>query len=137
MRTLITALLALSMLLSGAAFAETASKKATITKTKKCTFPKSRKRAPTWVCTGQDEKQEITAVGSFAKSKAGISHMEQMATAKAREKLAGKLSQEILEGTIILKSVYAPNGTLYVLVGVDETKMKNLPATAPKESNRN
>lgn len=129
MRTIITALLTLSVLLSGAAYAETASKKTTVTKTKKCTFPKSRKRAPTWVCTGQDEKQEITAVGSFAKSKAGIAHMEQMASAEARKKLAGKLNQEILEGTIILKSVYAPNGTLYVLVGVDETKLKDIPAT--------
>ena len=133
MRTIITALLTLSVLLSGAAYAEAASKKSTVTKTKKCTFPKSRKRAPTWVCTGKDEKQEITAVGSFAKSKAGIAHMEQMASAEARKKLAGKLNQEILEGTIILKSVYAPNGTLYVLIGVDETKLKEIPAINPED----
>jgi hypothetical protein len=129
MRKIITALLSISIFLSGTALAETASTKPTVTKIKKCTFPKSRKRAPTWVCTGQDDKLEISAVGSFAKSKAGIAHMEQMATADARKKLAEKMNSEILENTKILKSVYAPNGTLFVLVGMDEPKMKNLPAT--------
>jgi hypothetical protein len=75
-------------------------------------------------------------VGSAAKSDAGIAFMEQQAAADARTKLARRLrgattnkmtasdgavitetTHESLRGTKILKSVYGPDGTLYVLVG--------------------
>jgi hypothetical protein len=124
MRKIICALISCSLFLGGAAMAEPNTSKAKVTKAKKCLFPKSRKRAPDWVCSGQDAKLEISAVGSFAKSKAGIAFMEEMASADARKKLAAKISKETLEGTKILRSAYAPNGTIYVLVGMDEAATK-------------
>ena len=125
-------------------------------KAKKCLFPKSRKRAPAWICNPQEESLTVTALGSFAKSKAGHEFMEQMATADARARLADKLNgsvqkkiaeseassnknisnpdnalitkitNETLEGTKIIKSVYAPNGRLYVLLGLDEAGTQKL-----------
>jgi hypothetical protein len=112
-------------------------------KEKKCFFPKSKKRAPQWVCNAHADGLAIAAVGAAAKSKAGLSFMEQMAIADARKKLAQELhdskqpkaeensvasntasdvteANESLENTKILKSISGPNGSLYVLVGIDE-----------------
>lgn len=123
---------------------------------KKCLFPKSRKRAPNWVCTAHINGLLVTAVGSSAKSGAGISFMEQMAAADARVRLARNLRESVqnkikgsedspnkettgrdsalitriandsLLGTKIIKSTFSPDGTLYVLVGLDETSAKKL-----------
>ena len=110
-------------------------------KQKKCLFPKSKKRAPFWVCNPHAEGLTQVAVGSAAKSKAGDAFMEQMAVANARKHLAQDLhdakqpkvddssatesgtvtANESLENTKIITRVYGPNGALYVLVGVDET----------------
>lgn len=108
-----------SFIFAGDAIAEANTQNPKLIKTKKCTFPKSRKPAPYWVCSGQDEKLGVSAVGTFAKSKAGVAFMEEMATANAHKILAEKVGKETLEGSKILKFVYAPNGTLYVLVGFD------------------
>ena len=109
-------------------------------KEKKCLFPKSKKRAPSWVCNPHADGLAQAAVGSAAKSKAGDSFMEQMAVADARKHLAQDLhdakqpdvdnsstpassaivANESLENTKIIKRAYGPNGALYVLVGVDE-----------------
>lgn len=134
----------------------TAAPVASVNKAKKCLFPKTRKRAPDWVCNAQTDGLAVAAVGSFEKSKAGISFMKQMAAADARAHLAQKLrgavhdkildstgsankvqnerdnalltriTNKSLRGTKIVKSVYAPNGTLYVMVGLDETNKKNM-----------
>ena len=93
-------------------------------------------------------------MGSAAKSKAGISHMEQMAAADARTQLARNLSgaaqknvagsankgaadrdstlitDESLQGTKIVKKAYGPNGTVYVLVGLDEASAQKLRESA-------
>jgi hypothetical protein len=119
-------------------------------KAKKCVYPKSKKRAPEWICTAQSERYVLAAVGGFAKSDAGLDFMEQMATTKARVELAGKLRPAVqqkisesvagtqssvnvidqdllakvtemqLAGTKVVKKVFGPKGSLYVLVGFDE-----------------
>lgn len=124
--------------------------------TKKCLFPKSRKLAPDWICNEQADNLVVAAVGSFAKSAAGTEFMQQMAAADARVHLAKKLhdpimkkfmesedaavktsaardsavirkiTDEQLEGSKILKSVYGPKGTLYILIGFDEAGVQRL-----------
>jgi hypothetical protein len=141
-------LLSASMLLGGYAFGDSTGTSTQITKVhkpKKCLFPKSKKRAPDWVCNINEDNLAVTAVGSFARSRAGTAFMEQMAATDARVQLANKLrlgvQQKIaesegapvndsdligqitsvqLQGTKILKSVYGPRGKLYVLMGFDE-----------------
>ncbi len=124
-------LLPLFLMISGVVQGETPVKQAEVgkvTKVKKCLFPKSRKRAPDWVCNAQDDNETVTAVGSFHKSDAGLEFMEQMASADARVTLAKKLrgtgsqtiTDEQLKGSRVIKKIYGPNGTLYVLIGFDK-----------------
>ncbi len=110
----------------------------------KCHFPKSKKRAPDWVCHPQSEGFTLVAVGVATKSKAGIAFMEQMAEADARRQLAQKYrdlkpqntavdsdavnlkensnfeTNETLKGSKIIKKILGPKGALYVLVGIEE-----------------
>jgi hypothetical protein len=155
---LVSAALILSLNAWGAT-ADGRAKNTLAQKTKKCLFPKSRKRAPGWVCNTQEESLSIAAVGSFHKSGAGAEFTEQMATADARAKLVGKLnapvqrkiadsdsspnrraakpdrelinriSDETLQGTRVLKKAYGPKGRLYVLIGFDETDAQKLQET--------
>ena len=148
---LMVVMVCLTMPVFNQALADTAANKVgagKVIKEKKCQFPKSRKRAPNWVCTGKDSSMAVTAVGSFHKSAAGIAFMEQMAATDARVNLAQKLHDEVqkeisarkgltgkqgvdrelikkitdeeLQGTKILKSIYSPKGTLYMLIGIEE-----------------
>jgi hypothetical protein len=142
MRKLLCALLSITMVMSAEAWCDTTSTTSTDSKmqkpmkVKRCLFPKSRKRAPNWIC----EVHNDTAVGSAAKSKAGIAFMEQMAVADARTHLAQKLHGSVQEksadhnGTVIttttngtlldttlMESAYGPNGRLYVLIGIAAT----------------
>jgi len=164
MRIFFCVLLSATLVLGGYALGATPTTTASATavdakakKTKKCVFPKSMKRAPSWVCNGRADGLAVTAVGSAAKSGAGISFMEQMAAADARVHLARNLHGSIkisgkrkisgskdsatgvaadqdsalitdasLEGTKIIKSAYGPDGTLYVLVGLDEASAQKL-----------
>lgn len=151
MRKLLFVLLSAALVLSGYAVGDTLvvnAPQAKVSKAKKCLFPKSRKRAPAWVCNAQADGLAVAAVGSAAKSKAGLAHMEQMASADARAQLVrdlrGKarqksasgadatnsdvagISAETLTGTKIMKRAYAPNGTLYILMGLDETEAQKL-----------
>jgi len=107
-----------------------------VKKIKKCFFPKSKKPAPKWLCGVHTD----TAVGSAGKTEAGIAFMEQMAVADARVHLIRNLhkpvqqrtesgnntsttetSDEALLGTMLMESAYGPNGTLYVLIGIDDS----------------
>ena len=152
MRKYILVIWAAAMLLSVSAYGVTPpvpAKDGKASKAKKCLFPKTKKRAPDWVCTAQDDS--LTAVGFFHKSSAGIEFMQQMAAADARVNLAKKLrapvqkkiaeseggaaadnaliskiTDEHLQGAKVLKSVYAPKGKLYVLVGLDEAGAQKL-----------
>jgi hypothetical protein len=156
MRNLWCVLLSATIVLSGSAWsAEVPSTaNAKVKKAKKCVFPKSKKRAPAWVCNPHADGIEVAAVGSAAKSKAGKSFMEQMAVADARAHLAQnlhesaqpkaegsqdaantsdsdstvitKIANESLEDTKIIKRSYGPNGTLYVLIGIDEAGAQKL-----------
>lgn len=149
------ALLSATFFLGGGAMGGTPAATAKVKK-KKCLFPKSGKRAPIWVCDAKIDGLAVTAVGSAARSRAGISFMEQMATADARahlaqnlsgavqDKIAGRtnaankdaadrdralitrITNESLQGTKVIKRAYGPNGTLYVLVGLDEENAKKL-----------
>lgn len=152
---LLTAAMALSVDASGDTPNESV-KEAGVTKAKKCLFPQSRKRAPDWVCNAQADNLAVSAVGSFYKSGAGIEFMQQMAAADARVQLArklrepvlhtlavsanaansndaerdsallGRITDEKLQGTRILKSAYGPRGRLYVLIGFDEAGTQKL-----------
>lgn len=126
-----------------------------VKKAAKCLFPRTKNRAPDWVCNAHADGLSVAAVGSFAKTEAGISFMEQMAAADARVHLARKLrgsvqskimssegssrppvgrdsalvtriTNETLRGTRVVNSIYAPDGTLYVMVGLDKANAKNL-----------
>jgi len=147
-------LLSGAMVVSGYAFGVSTgidTKNAKVSKAKKCMFPKSKKRAPDWVCNAHDDSYELTAVGSFPKSATGIAFMEQMAAADARVHLAEKVRESVhqqiaalevaefddnllisticdtqLQGTRVLKSVYGPRGKLYVLMGIDEADAQKL-----------
>jgi hypothetical protein len=145
MSKFVSVLLSVSMCLSGYAWADTQSEtKSKTVKAKKCLFPKSKKRAPAWVCDAHAEGLALAAVGVAPKSKAGLALMEQMAEADARAKLAKEVrgveqssaaaaeaaadSEYItaLEGSKVIKHAYGPNGTLYVLMGFDAAEAQKL-----------
>ncbi len=148
MHKIFCVLLSAALVLSGSAWCDTPNTTTTATNeknAKKCLFPKSRKRAPLWVCDAHADGLTVAAVGSSAKSKAGLSFMEQQAAADARvhlaqnlhgsrqRKIAGSdgasttlITNASLQGTKILKSAYGPDGTLYVLLGLDEANAKKL-----------
>ncbi len=156
MRKIFCVLLSAAMVLSADALGDPqAAPGAGVTKAKKCLFPNSGKRAPAWVCNARAEGMALTAVGSAAKSGAGIAFMEQMAAADARARLAGDLRRSVetriqrstdssknkagrdgalitritndsLQGAATIKSAYGPDGTLYVLVGLDEANANRL-----------
>ncbi|MDO8988762.1 MAG: LPP20 family lipoprotein [Sideroxyarcus sp.] len=119
---------------------------------RKCAFPQSNTRAPDWVCTARAEGMALAAVGSAAKSPAGAAFMEQMAAADARARLvrevresvrsrgaggapatdkregaeASAITKDTLIGSKIARRVYGPEGTLYVLVGLNAANAKRL-----------
>ena len=133
-----------------------------------CTFPNSDKPAPLWVCDGPVEGMAVGAVGSAAKSDAGIAFMKQMAATDARVQLAQNMRVQVqnmikqyaettgagsketvdrvntsvtkqitdqsLTGTKIFRSITGPDGTLYVLVGLDEAATQKLTEAAVKTS---
>ncbi len=128
----------------------------TIKKVKRCLFTQSNKRAPLWVCDARVEGLALTAIGTAAKTKAGFAHLQQMALADARTHLAQKLvessqpklakseeeanlntaardsalitkiTEESLVGTKVIKRTLGPDGTLYVLIGIDEASAQKL-----------
>lgn len=154
LRRLIALILSAAMLVSVSAYSETLvmpAKDGKVASLKKCLFPKSKRRAPAWICDTGSDNLAMTAIGSFAKSGAGTAFVEQMAAADARAKLAnklslsvqkdaaerdgaelndnaliGKITNEQLRGTRVLKSVYGPRGRLYVLMGFDEVEAQKL-----------
>ena len=137
MRKFILLLLSAALVMGANAFADSPARQTAdvkVKKVKKCLFPKSRKRAPDWVCKAQDDSETVTAVGSFHKSGAGIEFMEQMASTDARVNLAKKLrgtgsqtiTDEQLQGSRVIKKIYGPKGTLYVLIGFDKAAAQKL-----------
>lgn len=156
MRKIFCVLLSATVFLGADAFGGTPTTTGKTIKAKKCLFPKSRKRAPSWVCSAPADGSVMTAVGSAGKSGAGISFMEQMAAADARMQLARNLrgtgqkasagstdvagrdtaesdsalttriADESLQGTKIMKKARGPDGTLYVLVGIDARTAQKL-----------
>ena len=124
-------------------------------KAKRCVFPQSRKRAPVWVCDKHAPGLAFTALGSAARSRAGISFMEQMALADARTHLVQevrasvqskfadeahadkataerngalitRITNDALQGTRIEKRASGPHGSLYVLTGLSEANANRL-----------
>lgn len=133
-----------------------------VKKAGKCTFPKSARRAPAWVCTARAPGLALAAVGMAPRSQAGVSFMEQMAAADARARLAREVRESVrnkvagaaaagrkppepdgslitvitndsLQGAQVVKSIYGPNGTLYVLVGLDAAHAQQLIETVTAE----
>jgi hypothetical protein len=144
---------------------------AKVEKVAECVFPGSDKAAPLWVCDAPVEGMTVGAVGSSAKSEAGIDFMKQMAATAARVHLAQQMKVQVqnmikqyaettgagsketvdrvntsvtkqitdqtLQGTKIFRSIQAPDGTMYVLVGLDEAAAQKLTETAVKTSMNN
>ncbi len=134
---------------------------AKVKKSGKCTFPKSAKRAPDWVCTARAKGLALAAVGTAPRSQAGVSFMEQMAAADARARLAREVRESVrnkvaggavgretgdqdgalitviandsLQGAKVEESAYGPNGALYVLVGLDAVHARQLIETVTAE----
>lgn len=140
-------------------------------KVAECVFPGSKEAAPEWVCDAPVEGMSVGAVGTAAKSDAGIGFMKQLATTEARVQLAQQMkvqvqnmikqyvettgsgtketvdkvstsvtkqiTNETLAGTKIFRSIQAPNGMMFVLVGLDEAAAQKLTETAVKTSMNN
>ena len=141
---------------------------AKVEKVAECVFPGSDKAAPLWVCDAPVEGMTVGAVGSAAKSDAGVAFMKQMAATEARVQLAQNMKVQVqnmikqyaettgagsketvdrvntsvtkqitdqtLQGTKIFRSIVAPDGTMFVLVGLDEVAAQKLTETAVKTS---
>lgn len=139
-----------------------------VEKAPECVFPGSREAAPLWVCDAPVEGMTVGAVGSAAKSGAGLEFMKQMAATAARVQLAQNMKVQVqnmikqyaettgagsketvdqvntsvtkqitdqtLQGTKIFRSIQAPDGTMYVLVGLDEASAQKLTESAVKTS---
>ena len=166
MRILLCVLLSTTLLPGVDAWGDEQAMATTPAKVKKptrCSFPKSSKRAPDWVCNAHAQGLAVAAVGTATKSGAGISFMEQMAAADARARLVREVRESVsikvrgsataaskpadesdgalittitndsLPNTKIEKSVYGPKGTLYVLVGLDEASANQLIETVTAE----
>jgi hypothetical protein len=144
---------------------------AKVEKVAECVFPGSDKPAPLWVCDAPVEGMSVGAVGSAAKSDAGIAFMKQMAATDARVQLAQRVKVQVqnmikqyaettgagsqetvdrvntsvtkqitdqtLQGTKIFRSIVAPDGTMYVLVGLDEASEQKVTENAIKTSMSN
>jgi hypothetical protein len=162
----ITNVLLISVIALGVAACSSAPAK--VEKVAECVFPGSDKEAPLWVCDAPVEGMTVGAVGSAAKSDAGIAFMKQMAATEARVQLAQNMKVQVqnmikqyaettgaasketvdrvntsvtkqitdqtLQGTKIFRSIVGPDGTMYVLVGLDEVAAQKLTETAVKTS---
>jgi len=165
----ITNMLLTSVIALGVAACSSAPAK--VEKMAECVFPGSDKEAPLWVCDAPVEGMTVGAVGSAAKSDAGIAFMKQMAATEARVQLAQNMKVQVqnmikqyaettgaasaetvdrvntsvtkqitdqtLQGTRIFRSIVGPDGTMYVLVGLDEAGAQKLTETAVKTSMNN
>jgi len=144
-----SATLALGVLLSGCS-----STPQVATVVPDCTFPDAPEvAAPSWICDAPVEGIDVSAVGSFRKTAAGVQFQKTQATANARNQLAAnmkvhvkqlvknytevtgvgddetvdtvssdvskQITQETLFGTKVFRTRVSPNGTMYVLVGMD------------------
>ncbi len=145
------AVLAFGALLSGCA-----SSPQVATVVPDCTFPDAPEvAAPNWICDAPVEGVEVSAVGSFRKTKAGVQFQKTQATANGRNQLAAnmkvhvkqlvknytevtgvgddetvdtvssdvskQITKETLFGTKVFRTRVSPNGTMYVLVGMDSS----------------
>ena len=162
----ITNVLFMSFIALGVAACSTPPAK--VEKVAECVFPGSDKAAPLWVCDAPVEGMTVGAVGSAAKSDAGVAFMKQMAATEARVQLAQNMKVQVqnmikqyaettgagsketvdrvntsvtkqitdqtLQGTKIFRSIVAPDGTMFVLVGLDEVAAQKLTETAVKTS---
>ena len=118
-------------------------------KAKSACSPKSEKRAPSWVCKAPADGSVMTAVGSAGKSRAALRSWSrwplpmracslpgtcagqagkqvraaQMLQAGTRlesdSALTTRIADESLQGTQDHEKARNPDGTLYVLVGID------------------
>ena len=66
-----------------------------VEKVSECVFPNTKEAAPGWVCDQPVEGIPVAAVGSAAKSDAGISFMKQMAATDARVQLAQNMKVQV------------------------------------------
>jgi len=103
------AVLALGALLSGCA-----SSPQVATVVPDCTFPDAPEvAAPNWICDAPVEGVEVSAVGSFRKTKAGVQFQKTQATANGRNQLAANMKVHVKQ---LVKNYTEVTG-----VGDDET----------------
>jgi len=60
-----------------------------------CVFPGTDVAAPRWVCGTPVDEYELSAVGSFRKTKAGVSTARNQATAQGRAALAAQMKVKV------------------------------------------
>lgn len=123
-----------------------------------CVWPGTTQLAPGWTCDQPVDGIEVSAVGIYEKTAAGLQFQKDQAAAAGRVVLARQMrtrvtsmikqyaettgaassetvdkvntsvskliTDEVLDGSRVFQSAYSPNGTLYVLVGLDP-KMAN------------
>ncbi|HFD87899.1 MAG TPA: hypothetical protein ENJ35_09525 [Gammaproteobacteria bacterium] len=103
------AVLAFGALLSGCA-----SSPQVATVVPDCTFPDAPEvAAPNWICDAPVEGVEVSAVGSFRKTKAGVQFQKTQATANGRNQLAANMKVHVKQ---LVKNYTEVTG-----VGDDET----------------
>jgi LPP20 lipoprotein len=68
---------------------------AKVEKVAECVFPSSDQAAPLWVCDAPVEGMAVGAVGSAARSDAGIAIMKQIAATEARVRLAQNMKVQV------------------------------------------
>ncbi len=107
---------------------------------KDCLFPGTDAKAPLWVC-GASDARKVTAVGTSS-SAGGVEFAKQIAAMDARKNLVVKLcgatrtetaghgysisteaTGAIMRESKIIEQTVAPDGMLYVEVGIDSGKI--------------
>lgn len=98
-----------------------------------CTFPNSDEAAPNWICDMDAGKEQygfaLGAVGIFEHATGAINLARQIAKLRARVSILRQLNVANDSGTVIgarqYWRVYDSQGTLYLLMGLDEEGLQS------------
>lgn len=82
--------------------------------------------APDWVCTERHSEIGLTAVSSYRQSASGYDFMVEMATARARQKLAGIISSKALGSAKDYRSNTGNNAANETVMATSELTQKTL-----------
>ena len=83
-------------------------------------------KAPNWVCDERHSEVGLTAVSSYRQSASGYDFMVEMATARARQKLAGIISSKALGSAKDFRSNTGNNAANETVMATSELTQKTL-----------